>query len=143
MYAIAPNRAYLMDVSSSEVGMGELRPQLTQPPFSGTDIVGTYLFGLGEPLVFTAPLYTGVANFDGVNTLTGTEDVSLSSSLLAAQPLRGSYSVSSSLDNGRGTLLQTSPSGATFALWITSSSEVLGVEIDSSNPQPVVLHFEQ
>ena len=143
MYAIAPNRAYLMDVSSSEVGMGELRPQLTQPPFSGIDIVGTYLFGLGEPLVFTAPLYTGVANFDGVNTLTGTEDVSLSSSLLAAQPLRGSYSVSSSLDNGRGTLLQTSPSGATFALWITSSSEVLGVEIDSSNPQPVVLHFEQ
>jgi hypothetical protein len=143
IYAIAPNHAYLMDVSSSDVDMGELKPQLTQPPFANTDIVGTYLIGSGEPLAFTAPLYSGVVNFDGTHTATGTEDISLRSTLSSAQPLRGSYSVSSSLDNGRGTLLLTSPNSATFALWITSASEVLGVEIDSSNPQPVVLHFEQ
>jgi len=143
LYAIAPNHAYLMDASSREVGMGELKPQLTEPPFVNTDIVGTYLIGSGEPLVSNAPLYSGVANFDGTHTVTGTEDISLSSTLSAGQPFRGSYSVSNTLNNGRGTLVLTSPSGATIALWITSASEVLGVEIDSSNPEPVVLHFEQ
>jgi hypothetical protein len=37
----------------------------------------------------------------------------------------------------------TSPSGATYDLWITSALEVLGVEVDSTNAQPVVLHLEQ
>jgi hypothetical protein len=78
-----------------------------------------------------------------MHTVTGTEDVSLSATLSAAQSLKGGYSISSSSNNGRGTLLLTSPSGATIALWVTSASEVLGVEIDSSNPQPVVLYFEQ
>jgi len=142
LYAIAPNHAYLMD-TSSEVGMGELKPQSIAPPFANTDIAGPYLIGSGEPLVYKATLYSGVADFDGVNTVTGTEDISFSASLSAAQSLRGSYSVSSSLNSGRGTLLLTSPSGAIIALWVTSASEVVGLEIDSSNPQPVVLHFEQ
>jgi hypothetical protein len=143
IYAIAPNHAFLMDASSSEVGMGELKPQSTDPPFSNKDIVGTYSIGSGGPLVSTATLYSGVANFDGINAVTGTEDISLSSARSADQSLKGSYSVSSSLNNGRGTLLLTSPSGATIALWVTSANEVLGLEIDSSNSQPVVLHFEQ
>jgi hypothetical protein len=143
IYAVAPNHAYVMDASSSEVGMGELKPQLAEPPFVSTDIVGTYLMGSGELLVSKATLYSGIASFDGIHTVTGTEDVSLSATLSAAQSLKGGYSISSSSNNGRGTLLLTSPSGATIALWVTSASEVLGVEIDSSNPQPVVLHFEQ
>ena len=143
LYAIAPNHAYLMDASSSEVGMGELKPQSTEPPFANSDIAGPYLIGSGEPLVSKATLYSGVAGFDGVNTVTGVEDISLNSSLSDAQPLKGGYSVSSSLNNGRGTILLTSPGGAIIALWVTSASEVVGLEIDSSNPQPVVLHFEQ
>jgi len=143
IYAISPNHAFLMDASSSEVGMGELKPQSIEPPISNKDIVGTYLIGSGGPLVSTATLYSGSANFDGINAVTGTEDISLSSARSADQSLKGSYSVSSSLNNGRGTLLLTSPSSATIALWVTSASEVLGLEIDSSNSQPVVLHFEQ
>jgi Fe-S cluster assembly iron-binding protein IscA len=143
IYAIAPNHAYLMDASSSDVGMGELQPQLAEEPFANTSIVGSYLIGSGEPLVYTAPLASGVANFDGVRTVAGIEDISSSSALSSAQPLIGSYSVSSSLNDGRGTMLLTTPTAATYALWVTSASEVLGVEIDSSNPQPVVLHLEQ
>jgi Fe-S cluster assembly iron-binding protein IscA len=143
MYAIAPNHAYLMDASSSDVGMGELKPQLTEPPFGNIDIEGGYLLGSGEPLVYGGPLYSGAVNFDGVNAVTGSEDISLSSSLSPGLSLRGGYSVSSSSNNGRGTLILTSPGGATIALWVTSASEVLGVGIDSSNSQPVVLHFEQ
>jgi len=143
MYAIAPNHAYLMDASSSEVGMGEVKPQLTQPPFGNMDIEGSYLLGSGEPLVYGATLYSGAVNFDGVNAVTGSEDISLSSSLSSGLSLKGGYSVSSSSNNGRGTLILTSPGGATIAVWVTSASEVLGVGIDSTNSQPVVLYFEQ
>jgi hypothetical protein len=143
LYAIAPNHAYLMDASSSEVGMGELKPQSTEPLFANSDIAGPYLIGSGEPLAYTATPYSGVADFDGLNAVTGVEDISHSSSLSAAQSLRGSYSVSSSLNSGRGTLLLTSPTGAAIALWVTSASEVVGLEIESSNLRPVVLHFEQ
>ena len=143
LYAIAPNHAYLMDASSPEVGMGELKPQLTPPPFANTDIVGTYVIGSGEPLVYGATLDSGVADFDGVNAVSGVEDISRSFASSAGLSLQGGYRVSSSSNNGRGTLTLTSPSGATIALWVTSASEVLGLEIDSSNSQPVVLHFEQ
>ena len=143
MYAIGPNHAYLMDAYSSEVSMGELKPQTTAPPFANKKIAGTYLIGSSEPLASNATLDSGVADFDGIKSVTGTEDISSSTGVVSAQSLNGSYSVSSSSNNGRGTLLLTSPSGETIAVWVTSASEVLGVEIDSSNPQPVVLHFEQ
>jgi hypothetical protein len=132
-----------MDASSADVGIGELEPQLTKPAFSNGDILGTYVLGSGEPLVSTATLFSGVSGFNGQNAVSGKEDVSSSSALSAGQTLTGSYSVSSSSNNGRGALLLTSPNGKTIALWVTSASEVLGLEVDSANSKPVVLHFEQ
>jgi Fe-S cluster assembly iron-binding protein IscA len=143
MYAIAPNKAFIMDVSSADVGMGELNPQSTEPPFSNGDIVGTYLLGSGEPLVSTASLFSGVINSSGNGFASGAEDISRSSGLFADRLLSGTYSVSQSLNNGRGTLLLTAPDGTTIALWVTSPSEVVGMGINPSNTQPIVLHFEQ
>jgi len=143
VYTIGQNHAFMMDASSAEVGMGELNPQTVAPPFSNADILGTYLLGSGEPLISTATLSSGVSGFDGKNAISGTEDISISSGLTVAQAITGSYSVSSSLNTGRGTLILTSPSGKTFALWVTSDAEVLGLETDSSNAHPVVLYFEQ
>ncbi len=143
IYAISPNHAFVMDASSADVGMGELKPQVTEPPFSGADILGAYVLGSGEPLVSTSSLSSGVSAFNGKNAVSGTEDISTRSALAAGQSLAGSYSLSTSLNNGRGTLLLTSPSGETITLWVTSPTEVLGLEIDSSNAQPVLLHFEQ
>jgi hypothetical protein len=143
IYAISPNHAFVMDASSADVGMGDLKPQVTEPPFSGADILGAYVLGSGEPLVSTSSLSSGVSAFNGKNAVSGTEDISTRSALAAGQSLAGSYSLSTSLNNGRGTLLLTSPSGETITLWVTSPTEVLGLEIDSSNAQPVLLHFEQ
>jgi hypothetical protein len=132
-----------MDVSSADVGMGELNPQLAERPYSSAEILGPYLIGSGEPLVPAATLTSGVSTFDGKSAMSGTEDVSRSTSSTAAQPLAGSYSVSTSLNNGRGTLSLTTPAGKSFALWVTSDREVLGLELDASNAQPVVMYFEQ
>jgi hypothetical protein len=149
MYAFAPNEAFLMDASTGAVAVGEMKPQLTVLPFSNSDILGTYLFGSGEPIVSTTPLLSGVANFDGGNTVqgqgavTGTEDMSQISTLTTNLGLVGTYSVSSVSNNGRGSIQLTSPSGKTIAVWVTSMSEFVGLNVDSATPEPTILHFEQ
>ena len=149
IYAIAPNQAFVMDASTSAVGIGEMDPQIAVLPFSNSNILGTYLFGSGEPIVQTTPLYSGIADFDGGNSisgqgsLTGAEDISQSSTLLSNQVLAGTYSISLASNNGRGDLLLTLPSGKTIAVWVASSSEFVGLDLDPSTVQPTILHFEQ
>jgi hypothetical protein len=63
--------------------------------------------------------------------------------LAPGQALVGTYSVSSVSNNGRGVILLTSPAGNTIAVWVTSDSEFVGLDIDSITPQPTILHFEQ
>src|SRR5271166_743663 len=149
MYAFAPNEAFFMDASTGAVAVGEMKPQLTVLPFSNSDILGTYLFGSGEPIISTTPLLSGIANFDGGNTvqgqgtITGTEDMSQGSTLTTSLGLAGTYSVSSVSNNGRGSILLTSPSGKTIAVWVTSMSEFVGLNVDSTTPEPTILYFEQ
>jgi Fe-S cluster assembly iron-binding protein IscA len=149
MYTIAPNEAFLMDASTGAVAVGEMKAQLADPSFSNSSILGTYLFGSGEPIVGTTPLLSGVANLDGSSSVqgqgivTGTEDMSQSSALTTSLGLSGTYSVSSVSNNGRGAILLTSPSGKTIAVWVTSTSEFVGLNIDSTTLEPAVLHFEQ
>jgi len=149
LYAISPNTAFVMDASTSAVAIGEMKSQEVSSPFSNSDILGTYLFGSGEPIQRTTPLDSGTASFDGgislngLGSFSGTEDTSQTSTLSSNQALGGTYAVSSVSNNGRGVLLQTSPSGKTIAVWVTSMSEFVGVNIDSTTSQPTILHFEQ
>lgn len=149
LYAFAPNEAFVMDATTAAVAFGEFKPRTTFLPFSNADILGSYLFGSGEPIVATTPLLSGVGNFDGGNTVqgqgtvTGTEDINQSTSLLASQTITGTYSVSSVSNNGRGTILLTSPSGKTIAVWVISDSEFVGLNVDSTTPQPAILYYEQ
>jgi hypothetical protein len=149
IYAISPDKAFIMDASTSFVGMGELDPQSTKPPFFNAAIVGTYLLGSGEPLVPTAPQLSGSTSFDGkgnaqqVGSVSGTLDINRSSGLTPDESLSGSYFVSRPSNNGRGALLTTGPDGTNIVLWVIGPSEVVGMGISPSNTQPVVLHFEQ
>jgi hypothetical protein len=149
LYAISPNTAFVMDASTSAVSVGEMKSQVAFLPFSNSNILGTYLFGSGEPVVESTPLDSGVAGFDGgssvlgLGTATGAEDISQASTLSPSQVLSGSYSVSSVSNNGRGAIQLTSPSGKTIAVWVIGASEFVGLNIDSTTPQPTILHFEQ
>lgn len=149
LYAIAPGRAFLMDASTGAVAVGEMKAQTAVRPFSNASILGTYLLGSGEPIVFSTPLYSGETNFDGSNgtlgngAVDGTEDISLGTSLLADQTLTGSYAVSALSTNGRGNIVLTAPSGKSIAVWTISASEVVGLDIGSGASQPSILHFEQ
>lgn len=149
IYATAPNQGFLMDASTGSVGIGELKNQLETPPSFNSDILGTYFFASGEPTVSTAPLFSGVSSFDGGSNIlgqgsvSGTEDVSKSSGNTAGLALSGKYTVSHVSNNGRGTILQTLPSGETIAVWVISANEVIGLDVDSTETQPTVLHFQQ
>jgi hypothetical protein len=147
-YAIAPNRAFLLDASTNFVADGAVDPQSTVAPFINSDAFGTYLFASGEPFSNAAPLLSGVIDFNGGNvngqgSVTGTEDIAQGPSLLSSQTLAGAYSISASLNDGRGTMLLTSPNASTIALWIINESEVVGMSIKPSDAHPTILHFEQ
>lgn len=149
IYAIAPNRAFVMDSSTGSVATGEAIPQTSVQPFGNDAALGTYLVGSGEPVISTTPLHSGDLNFDGGNGVLGlgnglgTQDTSLATTLFSSQLLKGTYSVSGVSNNGRGALLLTSPSGQTIAIWVASPTDIVGLNIGDTTLQPVILHFEQ
>ena len=138
-----------MDASSASVGVGDLQPQLEIPPSSNSDILGNYLFASGEPTVSTAPLFSGVSSFDGgadqlgQGVVSGREDISKSGGNTPNAALAGKYNVSRVSNNGRGAILLTLPSGETIAVWVVNPSEVVGLDVDSSQTPPTILHFQQ
>ena len=148
IYAIAPNRAFVLESTSINAGVGELKAQLVTPPFSNTDIVGNYLFGSGEMAAGFSPIYSGTAYFDGsesqngLGNVTGSLDENTGYDLLANQAVIGTYFVSAVSNNGRGSMLLTSPQ-ATYSLWVISESEWIALDLDKSNSQPTVLQFQK
>jgi hypothetical protein len=148
IYAIAPNRAFVMDASSSKVGLGEITPQTSLPPFSDSLIVGNFFFGSSESTASTVPLFSGTTYFDGGNSnhgmgnVSGTLDEFTSSGFLPNQSVAGTYSVSLSSNNGRGSILLTTPA-STYSLWLISGSHFVAIDVDPSNAQPTVFEFEQ
>lgn len=149
IYAIAPNEAFVMDASTGAASVGVLKPQVAVLPFENSNILGTYVMGSEEPIVAATPLFSGIANFDGGNSVqgqgvvNGTEDVSNSSSLTPNQAIAGTYSVSGVSNNGRGAILLTTPSGKTIAVWVANATEFVGLDVDATTPDPTVLHFQQ
>lgn len=149
VYATGPNQGFVMDASTASAGIGQFYAEGIVPPFSNSDIIGSYLMGPDDPIVQGAPISSGVDSFDGGSSVggqgavSGAEDTSKSSALSANQIVVGTYSVSGVSNNGRGSILLTSPSSGTIAVWAASNSEVVGLDLDSTVTEPVILHFEQ
>lgn len=149
IYATGPNQGFVLDTTSPAAGIGQVFAEGVTPPFSNSDILGTYLMGPDDPVVQSTPLTSGVASFDGSNAIggkgsvAGAVDTSTSTALKTNQVLAGTYSVTGGANNGRGTILLTSPNPATLAVWVISNSQFVGLDIDSTTTQPTVLHFEQ
>ena len=148
LYATSPDAGFLMDMSSSGVRIGEVVRQVSVP-FSNATLVGTYMAGSGEPVVKTAPLYSGDMNFDGSvgktgsGAVSGMEDISQTSSLLTDQVISGAYALSTVSKNGLGYISLTSPANMNYRIWVASPSEAFGVQVDANAILPTVLYIEQ
>ncbi|MBV8673791.1 MAG: hypothetical protein JOZ33_10185 [Acidobacteriaceae bacterium] len=148
VYATGPNQGFVMDASTAAAGLGEVFAQTIVPPFTNSDILGSYFFGPDDPVVQSTPLASGVSSFDGSSSNQGKGNVvgaqdSSNSTLSPNQILAGTYSVSGVSNNGRGAILRTSPTSANIAVWVVSPTEVIGLDLDSTATQPVVIHIEQ
>ena len=159
IYAIAPNQAFVMDgcqaqppqnvqcMASSAAGLGEIKPR-TNNSFANNTIIGNFVFGSGEPVANSVPVFSGAAYFDGSNSnhgqgnVTGAEDESTQSTLIPDQVVAGLYSVSRYANNGSGSIVLTSPS-SNYALWVISPLEFVAIDTDASATQPTVLHYQK
>ena len=141
-YVVSPNFAFLMDLGST-VKLGQLVPQSIAPPFGNSSLAGELIFGSEAMAKADAPLATGVDLFDAKGGVTGTEDSSQTSGLTPEAAVAGSYSISSTSNNGRGSLTLKSPAPQSVALWMVSPSEAVGVDVDPSNVSPTILRFQQ
>ena len=149
IYATGPNRGFVMDASTGAASTGEIIAEQVIPPFSNSDILGNYFFGPEEPITMAVPLFSGVDGFDGGSSVlgkglvTGAQDSSQVAALNPGQTVAGTYTVSSVSNNGRGAILFTSPTAGMVAVWVASPTEMIGLNVDGSTPQPTILHFEQ
>lgn len=141
-YLYGPDRAFLMDVSTSAVDMGELVPQVERSPYTTQDLLSRYLLGSGDPSGSMASLYSGTIDFDGRNAGKGKADIDQSGSLSSGQVLDGSYRITSPMF-GRASVDLTSPSNSHIVLWMVGPDEAVGFAANASVTQPVILHFEQ
>jgi len=148
IYATAPNAGFVMDIGSDAVGVGEVTPQLTIP-FSNSTLIGAYVLGSGDPVAKNAALISGAVDFDGSNgkqgtgAVTGADDMMQGTTLSPNQSLSGAYSVSVSANNGRGSIVLTSPKSMNIAIWAAGPSTVVGLQVDGTATHPTVLHIEQ
>jgi hypothetical protein len=149
IYATGPNQGFVMDASTAAAGIGGMFASTIVPPFSNSDILGSYFFGPDDPVVQGTLLMSGEDMFDGGSskggqgTVTGAEDISTVSKLSLNQVVAGTYSVSAVSNNGRGSLLPTSPSAANIAIWVISPTQFVGLDLDSTTTEPAILEFQQ
>jgi len=141
-YAVSPNLAFVLD-SSPAVRMGKIEPQVLVAPFDSSNIAGPFAFGPVEMAKENAELATGADLFDGTKTVSGTEDLSQTSGLTPSDQLAGTYAISAAPNNGSGTIMLTSPSAQSLAIWTVSFSEFVGLDLDPANTSPTIIRFEQ
>jgi hypothetical protein len=142
MYAIAPNRAFLLG-SDGSVESGDASSQAIVPPFETGDLEGGFEFGSGEPTSSQATLLSGTVFFDGASNVSGTEDRSQTGGVTRNLPLLGNYAISIVSNNGRGVAMLTSPAASTQDLWVVSGLEALGLDVDSADTNPILLTYQQ
>ncbi len=141
LYAIAPNRAFLL-TSDGSVSNGEVYAQAVAPPFETGDMVGDFAFGSGEPASSQANYASGTLFFDGASKVSGTEDTSHAGTSTKNVAMSGTYAISMMSNNGRGVILFSSPV-STDALWVISGLEAIGLDVDPTNTSPTLINFEQ
>jgi hypothetical protein len=142
-YLVSLNQAFLLFTPDSNVLFGFGEPQQAVS-FTNGDIKGTYAGFASTPVTFGVAVSSGEFTADGASptgNITGTKDIGAPSGPNSGVPFNGTYSVSSSPTNGRGTMTVTSGSGGSAVVYVISTSKFVSVSMN--DPNPAVLIFEQ
>jgi hypothetical protein len=142
LYSITDNKAFLVDISSSNALSGLLEPQVTGfgGSFSPATIQGTFVTGTTAAATAGATNLSGVLAVDGSSGITGTQDQSSPSGNASMQSLAATYTVAS---NGRGTMSVTAPSATSRVLYVINGSKFATIGVDNADTNATVIESER
>jgi len=139
-YLVSLNQMFLF-VADPNVLFGFGEPQAAGS-FTNSGVNGRYAGFTTDPVEFGVVVRSGEFTADGASptgNIIGTEDIGASSGPVPGVAFNGTYSISSSPTNGRGTMSDTS--GGSAAIYVISTSKFVAVPL--SEPKPAILIFEQ
>jgi hypothetical protein len=142
VYLISQNVGFIMDASPG-VGFGYLEGQAVSPPFSNSDLEGSFTFATADPVGSTAPFVAGSMTFNGNGGVLGNQDSDLTSGKKVNQLASGTDSISPSSNNGRGVILLSLPQKETISVWLATYQRAYALPVDTTDTMPEVIIFEQ
>jgi hypothetical protein len=135
-YMIDQDEAFCVGETNNNPLFGIFEPQ-SAGPFHASTIKGTLLEGTSRPTAPAVEDFSGVVAFDGVSSITGTQDTSTSSANFPGQTVTGTYTniVPAS---GLGTLTLTRPSPLTGNFFIVSPTKFVLISTTPGDSNPVL-----
>ncbi len=139
-YLVSSNQAFFIVPDSSVLfGFGDAQ---AAGSFTNSAVTGRYAGLATTPAALGVSIFSGEFTADGAiptGNITGTEDIGASSGPTIAASLNATYSVSSSLTNGRGTIAGSIAGNG--VLYVISASKFVVASMTDS--EPAILIFEQ
>lgn len=142
VYLVSQNAGFIMDASPG-VDFGYFEGQAVSPPFSNSDLEGSFTFATAAPVGSTATFVSGSMTFNGNGGALGNQDSDLTSGKKMNQLASGTDSISPSSNNGRGVVLLTMPQKETIAVWLATYTRAYALPADATDTMPEVIIFEQ
>ncbi len=136
-YMINQNQAFAIGEINNNPFFGIFQPQ-SNGPFTAATIKGSFAEGTSSPSVMPVRDFSGVLVLDGVQAVTGTEDVSTSLANSAAQSVAGSYTITSTAA-GSGILTLTLPAPFTAAFFVVSPTQFVLVSTTTGDADPILI----
>ena len=142
LYTITTNKAFLLDISSSDALTGLVEPQVkgNSGTFSAATIQGSFVTGITNNTNAAATNISGVLSLDGVSNVSGTQDQSTPSVNTSGQAVTATYTVSST---GRGTMSVTSPAATSRVLYVINGSKFATIGVDNGDANSTVIESER
>ena len=136
-YMINQNEAFAIGLINNNPFFGIFEPQ-SGGPFTALAIKSTVTLGTSAPAVSSSRDLSATITFDGIHTVSGTQDQSTSSANTLAQTLTGTYTIVSSTV-GLGTVSLTSPPLLSGAFYSVTPTQFVLVTTTAGDTSPVLI----
>ncbi|MGH9688031.1 MAG: hypothetical protein ACRD5K_13165 [Candidatus Acidiferrales bacterium] len=137
LYLTGQNSAVMVGTLRNDPTFAVFEPQ-SGGPFNASVLKGTFLEGTLTPTVDAVPDLSGSLSLDGVSAISGTEDVSSTSSNISAQAAKGTFMITNS-GQGSGTIVLSTPLNLTGNFLAVSTTKLLIVTTTQGDSNPVLI----
>ncbi|OLC91221.1 MAG: hypothetical protein AUH86_21110 [Acidobacteria bacterium 13_1_40CM_4_58_4] len=145
IYLVGANQGFFAS-TGTDVVLGFAEPQ-TGGPFTTASVSGAFFFGTTEQATKDVTDNSGVANFNGTGTISGTSDAAA----IGATPMTSAFSQPYSVTNGsgtpgRGTIMNNSGTNVNLIFYIISPSKIVLINVrggGTANANPALLIGEK